>query len=93
VCGRLENNEFLFEILVKPQNRRNVVATITVIGGRPDCHQCLIEHLSVALHNKLMGSADKGQTINTIKLLDHIAAEKITSAAGAEAPSTDFVWV
>lgn len=51
-----ENLEVPFQIRVNGHDRSYVSTTITIIGGRPDSYQLVIEHKLVSFLDELMGT-------------------------------------
>jgi hypothetical protein len=61
--------ESLLQVLVQLQDGRDIAASVAVVGRRPDGHQSVVEHGLVALHHKLMRSADQLDVVRLIELL------------------------
>ena len=70
-----------------------VATAVAVIRRGPDRHECVIEHLLMALHNKLMRAADQINGVLSVKLLNDFATEEIASAARADHPAWDIIGV
>lgn len=90
---RLEPFIDLIDPLVKLQNRRNIPTSITVIRGRPNRDQILIEHLLVALHNQLMRSHHCPQSIPPHKSLKNIRAKEKPSPSGRLLPALNLIRI
>lgn len=73
----------LFKRLIQFQDRCCVVAPVAVIRRRPYCHQLLVEHLLVALHYQLVGSADQANLIVMVELLDDVPTEEVACTTWA----------
>ena len=78
---------------VELEDRCHVAASITVIGRGPDCHQRLIKHLFVALHDELMRPRYQLRPILLIEHFDTILPKDVASASRAYTPALNFLRV
>ena len=83
----------LREVLVEFENGSNVATTVAVVRGRPDCYECIVEHLLVTFHDELVRSADQINRVLSVKLLDDLSAEQIASATWADHPTWDVIRI
>ena len=66
---------------------------VAVVGRGPHCHQLVIEHGLVAIHDQLVRSADEADLVGLVEAAADVATEKVASATRAEAPALDVLWV
>lgn len=67
--------ELLVQFIVQHQDGSCVIATVTVVWGRPDCYQLTVEHLFVALHNKLVSTHNFCDIVIVIEGVNDISSE------------------
>ena len=89
MSGSFKFDKLLIEMLIKDQNRSNIVTSITIIWCRPYSNELFIEHFFISLHDQLMCSANEGNVIRMIKLLHNVTSEKISSSSWTQNPTVN----
>lgn len=80
-----------YRIYRPPQAKKNIKynrisVPIAVVGCRPDGDNLVVEHPLVALHNKLVGTADVVDVVSVIKRGDDIAPKEVASPTWTQPP-------
>ena len=78
---------------IKLEDGCHITAPITIIRCRPDRHKCLIKHLFVAFHDKLVCSRYQLRPILLIEHFYPILAKDVASATRTHTPTLDFLWI
>lgn len=60
--------ELAVALVVERQDRGDVSAAVAVVGGRPDGHELLVEHVLVTLLHKLVSTGDELELVLLHKL-------------------------
>ncbi len=68
--------ELAVALVVERQDGGDVSAAVAVVGGRPDGHELLIEHVLVTLLHKLVSTGDELELVLLDKLLMVVVGQK-----------------
>ena len=85
--------QIILHELVDFHYRCLVAASVAVVGRREDRHDVPLVSPVIPIHDQLMRTCNPRQVIRVVELLRNILTETITSAAGADAPTTPVVRV
>lgn len=92
MCCCIKLDELLIKVFIKNQDWCYVVTSVAIVWRWPHCHQLLVKHFLVALHDQLMRTANQRDVVRVVETLYYIATEKISGSSRAENPTID-VWI
>ena len=85
--------EISLQILIELEDGSNVAAAVAVVGCGPDGNERVIEHRLIAVHHKLVCSADQVYFVLTVEFLDNVATEQVAGTSGADGPANRVIGV
>jgi hypothetical protein len=94
IANGVEDVKVTFHLLVDVENRRDVSASVAVVGCGPDGDEVLVlEPVSEAVHHELMGAGDQLKVVDVVEFGSDTGSEEPASASWGESPSLNLFWI